>query len=78
MRTWTGRVTAGELLAADHPEQAQALRGLRALQQAIVQRTALHRLAAPQDIGRLIAAVTTGAGDWMTGQRIEASGGFAL
>jgi len=54
------------------------LRSDKALQDFIVQGTALHRLATPEDIGQLIAGLTTASGDWVTGQRIEASGGVAL
>ncbi len=52
------------------------LRSDTALQDAVVQGTALGRLARPEDIGQLIAGLTTASGDWVTGQRIEASGGF--
>jgi NAD(P)-dependent dehydrogenase (short-subunit alcohol dehydrogenase family) len=48
------------------------------LQDVIVQGTALGRLATPEDIGQLIAGLTTASGDWVTGQRIEASGGIRL
>jgi NAD(P)-dependent dehydrogenase (short-subunit alcohol dehydrogenase family) len=54
------------------------LRSDAALQQVIVQETALGRLATPEDIGQLIAGLTTASGDWVTGQRIEASGGLRL
>ncbi len=48
------------------------------LQDLIVQQTALGRLAAPEDIGAVIAGVTTASGTWVTGQRIEAAGGIRL
>jgi NAD(P)-dependent dehydrogenase (short-subunit alcohol dehydrogenase family) len=48
------------------------------LQQAIVDLTALKRLATPEDIGQAIAGLTTASGGWITGQRIEASGGVRL
>ena len=54
------------------------LRSDSALQDVIVQGTALGRLATAKDIGQLIAGLTTASGDWVTGQRIEASGGVAL
>jgi NAD(P)-dependent dehydrogenase (short-subunit alcohol dehydrogenase family) len=54
------------------------LRSDKTLQDFIVNGTALHRLATPQDIGRLIAGLTTASGDRVTGQRIEASGGVSL
>jgi NAD(P)-dependent dehydrogenase (short-subunit alcohol dehydrogenase family) len=54
------------------------LRSDETLQDAVVQGTALGRLATPEDIGELIAGLTTASGDWVTGQRIEASGGLRL
>lgn len=48
------------------------------LQETIVANTALKRLATPEDIGQLIAGLTTASGQWFTGQRIEASGGMML
>jgi NAD(P)-dependent dehydrogenase (short-subunit alcohol dehydrogenase family) len=48
------------------------------LQQAMIDAAALKRLATPQDIGAAIAGLTTASGDWITGQRIEASGGVRL
>jgi NAD(P)-dependent dehydrogenase (short-subunit alcohol dehydrogenase family) len=54
------------------------LRSDPALQQAMVDAAALHRLATPEDIGQAIAGLTTASGTWVTGQRIEASGGVRL
>jgi NAD(P)-dependent dehydrogenase (short-subunit alcohol dehydrogenase family) len=54
------------------------LRADSALQDAIVQSTALGRLATPEDIGEAIAGLTTASGHWVTGQRIEASGGLRM
>ncbi|MGH3264780.1 MAG: SDR family NAD(P)-dependent oxidoreductase [Trebonia sp.] len=54
------------------------LRSDKTLQDFIIQATALHRLATPEDIGQLIAGLSTASGDWVTGQRIEASGGISL
>jgi NAD(P)-dependent dehydrogenase (short-subunit alcohol dehydrogenase family) len=54
------------------------LRSDETLQQVIVDSTALHRLATAQDIGEAIAGLTTASGGWVTGQRIEASGGLRL
>jgi NAD(P)-dependent dehydrogenase (short-subunit alcohol dehydrogenase family) len=54
------------------------LRGDQALQQTVVQTTAAGRLATPDDIGEAIAGLTTASGRWITGQRIEASGGLRL
>jgi NAD(P)-dependent dehydrogenase (short-subunit alcohol dehydrogenase family) len=48
------------------------------LQKGIVGLTALKRLASPEDIGQAIAGLTTASGNWITGQRIEASGGVRL
>jgi NAD(P)-dependent dehydrogenase (short-subunit alcohol dehydrogenase family) len=48
------------------------------MQQAITGDTALGRLAAPEDIGAIIAGLGTASGTWVSGQRIEASGGFRL
>lgn len=54
------------------------LRSDPALQDAIVQGTALGRLATPEDIGEAIAGLSTASGKWVTGQRIEASGGLRM
>jgi NAD(P)-dependent dehydrogenase (short-subunit alcohol dehydrogenase family) len=54
------------------------LRSDPALQDAIVQSTALGRLAPATDIGEAIAGLTTASGHWVTGQRIEASGGIRV
>jgi len=54
------------------------LRSDETLQSAILQSTALGRLATAQDIGEAIAGLATASGTWVTGQRIEASGGFRL
>ena len=48
------------------------------LQKAVVNLSALKRLATPEDIGAAIAGLTTASGTWVTGQRIEASGGVRL
>jgi NAD(P)-dependent dehydrogenase (short-subunit alcohol dehydrogenase family) len=54
------------------------LRSDPGLQKFLVENTALGRLATPEDIGQLIAGLTTASGTWVTGQRIEASGGMVL
>jgi NAD(P)-dependent dehydrogenase (short-subunit alcohol dehydrogenase family) len=41
-------------------------------------RTALGRIGEADDIGRLIAALLSDEGAWVTAQNIEASGGFNL
>ncbi len=40
--------------------------------------TALGRLGAPDDIARVVAFLASEEGSWVTGQYIEASGGFKL
>lgn len=40
--------------------------------------TAMGRVGEPEDIGPLVAALLTGPTRWVTGQRIEASGGIFL
>ncbi|GIG54765.1 SDR family NAD(P)-dependent oxidoreductase [Demequina activiva] len=46
--------------------------------QFLAAQTALGRVGEPEDIGPLIATLLTGATGWVTGQRIEASGGIFL
>lgn len=48
------------------------------LQRRMADSAALRRLAAPQDIDVAIAGLATASGTWITGQRIEASGGVRL
>jgi NAD(P)-dependent dehydrogenase (short-subunit alcohol dehydrogenase family) len=48
------------------------------MQEQIIGGTALARLASPEDIGQAIAGLTLASGQWVSGQRIEASGGFRL
>jgi NAD(P)-dependent dehydrogenase (short-subunit alcohol dehydrogenase family) len=48
------------------------------LQKTMIELSALKRLATPEDVGNAIVGLTTAAGSWITGQRIEASGGVAL
>jgi hypothetical protein len=50
------------------------LRFDHALQDVVIQGTALGRLATPDDIGQLIPGLTTASGHWVTGRRIEAEG----
>jgi NAD(P)-dependent dehydrogenase (short-subunit alcohol dehydrogenase family) len=54
------------------------LRSDAGLQDVVVQSTALGRLATAEDIGEAIAGLTTASGRWVTGQRIEASGGLRI
>ena len=44
----------------------------------IVEQTALGRLGEADDIGKIIAALLSDEFGWMTGENIEASGGFRL
>jgi NAD(P)-dependent dehydrogenase (short-subunit alcohol dehydrogenase family) len=48
------------------------------LQKTIIGLTALQRLATPEDVGQAVVGLTTASGSWITGQRIEASGGLRL
>jgi NAD(P)-dependent dehydrogenase (short-subunit alcohol dehydrogenase family) len=48
------------------------------LQQQMIDASALHRLATPEDIGAAIAGLATASGNWITGQRVEASGGVRV
>ena len=48
------------------------------LQKVLIDLTALKRLATPEDIGLAVAGLATASGTWITGQRIEASGGIRL
>jgi NAD(P)-dependent dehydrogenase (short-subunit alcohol dehydrogenase family) len=46
--------------------------------QTIAAQTALGRVGLPDDIGAAVAALLDPANGWMTGQRIEVSGGQSL
>ena len=48
------------------------------LNQQVASMTALGRAGVPEDIGPMIAALLSDANRWVTGQRIEASGGMLL
>lgn len=48
------------------------------LQQALIADTAHGRLATPEDVGQAIAGLALASGHWVSGQRIEVSGGFRL
>jgi NAD(P)-dependent dehydrogenase (short-subunit alcohol dehydrogenase family) len=48
------------------------------LQDAMIEAAALHRLATPEDVAVAIVGLVTASGTWITGQRIEASGGVRL
>jgi NAD(P)-dependent dehydrogenase (short-subunit alcohol dehydrogenase family) len=49
-----------------------------AVNKMISQMTALGRVGVPDDIGPMIAALLSDENHWVTGQRIEVSGGLAL
>ena len=57
---------------------AGAIRNNPMLQDMIVAQTALGRLAEPHDIGGLVRLLCSDDARWMTGQRLEATGGFNL
>jgi NAD(P)-dependent dehydrogenase (short-subunit alcohol dehydrogenase family) len=54
------------------------LRASDEVQQAMTGMTALGRIAHAEDIGPAVAALVSEGTAWITGQRIEASGGFRL
>jgi NAD(P)-dependent dehydrogenase (short-subunit alcohol dehydrogenase family) len=54
------------------------VRDTPAFQQQIAEHTALGRHAVADDIGPVIAAILSDANHWVTGQRIEASGGVGI
>lgn len=54
------------------------LRNSSELQQQMADAAALGRLATPRDVGLAVAGLTTASGTWVTGQRIEASGGVRV
>lgn len=55
-----------------------AIRGNSQLQQFVVAQTAMGRLAEAHDIGGLVALLCSDEARWLTGQRLEATGGFNL
>jgi NAD(P)-dependent dehydrogenase (short-subunit alcohol dehydrogenase family) len=54
------------------------VRDTPAYQEQIAEHTALGRHAVAEDIGPVIAALLSDANHWVTGQRLEASGGVAI
>ncbi len=48
------------------------------LQKVVASQTALGRMAMPEDIGGIVAMLLAPEARWLTGQRIEATGGYAL
>jgi NAD(P)-dependent dehydrogenase (short-subunit alcohol dehydrogenase family) len=55
-----------------------AIRNNPQLQQMVVAQTAMGRLADPHDIGGLVALLCSDEARWLTGQRLEATGGFNI
>lgn len=55
-----------------------AVRDVPELNKMIAGMTAMGRAGMPDDIGGTVAAILTGETGWMTGQRIEVSGGQSL
>ena len=55
-----------------------AIRDNPGLQQMIVAQTAMGRLAEPHDIGGLVSLLCSDDARWLTGQRLEATGGFNI
>ena len=55
-----------------------AIRNNPGLQQFVVAQTAMGRLAEPHDIGGLVALLCSDDARWLTGQRLEATGGFNI
>ncbi len=55
-----------------------AIRGNPILQQMVIGQTAMGRLADPHDIGGLVALLCSPDARWLTGQRLEATGGYNI
>jgi len=55
-----------------------AIRNNPGLQQMVVAQTAMGRLAEPHDIGGLVTLLCSDDARWLTGQRLEATGGFNI
>jgi NAD(P)-dependent dehydrogenase (short-subunit alcohol dehydrogenase family) len=70
----TANVVAPGAVATDF--SGGVVRDTPAYQEKIAEITALGRHAVPDDIGPVIASVLGDANHWVTGQRIEASGGM--
>lgn len=48
------------------------------VQQAVIAQTPLGRVGMPDDIGGLVALLLSPGAGWLTGQRLEATGGYGL
>ena len=55
-----------------------AIRSNPMLQQMVIAQTAMGRLAEPHDIGGLVSLLCSDDARWLTGQRLEATGGFNI
>lgn len=55
-----------------------AIRNNPGLQQMVIAQTAMGRLAEPHDIGALVTLLCSDDARWLTGQRLEATGGFNI
>jgi NAD(P)-dependent dehydrogenase (short-subunit alcohol dehydrogenase family) len=55
-----------------------AIRNNKDLKDFLASQTALGRVGQPDDIGGVIASLLSGDNQWITAQRIEASGGMFL
>ena len=55
-----------------------AVRDNRQLNTQLAEATAMGRVGLPDDVGGAVASLLTGENGWITGQRIEVSGGMAL
>jgi hypothetical protein len=55
-----------------------AIRNNVALQQMVIANTPMGRLAEPHDIGALVTLLCSDDARWLTGQRLEATGGYGL
>ncbi len=55
-----------------------AIRNNPMLQEMVVAQTAMGRLAEPHDIGGLVSLLCSDDARWLTGQRLEATGGFNI
>ena len=55
-----------------------AIKNNPTLQAMVASQTAMGRLAEPEDIGGLVAILCSDDARWLTGQRLEAIGGFNI
>jgi NAD(P)-dependent dehydrogenase (short-subunit alcohol dehydrogenase family) len=55
-----------------------AIRNNPMLQNLVIAQTAMGRLAEPHDIGGLVALLCSDDARWLTGQRLEATGGYNI